>query len=242
MSADGDRHILATSGGLVVDPRRGWLRGGLIDYALELSGAEHPRICLLGTAGGDNETATLWFRRMFDDRPEVTASHLALFPMPSVPDPRAHLLAQDVVWVGGGSVVNLLAVWRAHGLGEIMHEAWEAGVVLAGVSAGSICWHIGGTTDSYGPELRAVDNGLALLPYGNGVHYNSERQRRPLLHKLVADETLPESYATDDGAGVHYVGTEMVEAVIERAGAGAYHVVRGVDGRVKESRLRARRV
>lgn len=224
------------------DPRQGWIRGGLIDYALELSGAERPRICCVGTAGGDTEYGALWFRRMFDDRPEVTASHLALFPMPSVPDPRAHLLGQDVIWVSGGSVVNLLAVWRAHGLDEVMREAWEAGVVLAGVSAGSICWHAGGTTDSYGPRLRAVVNGLALLPYGNGVHYNSEQERRPLLHRLVADETLPESYATDDGAGLHYIGTELVESVAERPNARAYHLIRGADGRVKESRLQPRRV
>lgn len=242
MSRDGKQHILATSGGLLPDPRRGWIRGGLTDYALELSGAERPRVCLVGTAGGDNDSAMLWLRRMFDDRPEVRASHLALFPMPSVPDPRAHLLAQDVIWVGGGSVVNLLAVWRAHGLDEVMREAWEAGVVLTGVSAGSICWHVGGTTDSFGPELRAVRGGLALLPYGNGVHYDSERERRPLLHRLVADETLPQSYATDDGAGLHYVGTELVEAVAERRGAGAYRVARDAAGRVLEERLEVRQV
>ena len=85
--------------------------------------------------------------------------------------PRQHLLAQDVIWVGGGSVANLLAVWRVHGLDEIMREAWEAGVVLAGVSAGSICWHVGGTTDSFGLDLQPVTNGLAPAPL---------RQRRAL--------------------------------------------------------------
>jgi peptidase E len=98
-------------------------------------------------------------------------------------------------------------VWRVHGLDEIFRECWEAGVVLAGVSAGSICWHVGGTTDSFGPSLRPVTNGLALLPYGNGVHYDSEAERRPLLHRLVGDGTLPTSYATDDGVGLVYVGT-----------------------------------
>ena len=90
------------------------------------------------------------------------------------------------MWVGGGSVANLLALWRLHGVDEAMSDAWERGAVLGGVSAGSICWHVGGTTDSFGPELRLVDNGLAFLPYGNGVHYDSEEQRRPLLHDLVA--------------------------------------------------------
>ena len=111
--------------------------------------------------------------------------------MPTVPDMRAHLLAQDVVWVGGGSVANLLAVWRVHGLDEVFREVWEAGVVLGGVSAGSLCWHVGGTTDSYGPDLRPVTNGLGLIPTSNGVHYDSEEQRRPLYHRLVADGTLP---------------------------------------------------
>jgi peptidase E len=161
-----------------------------------------------------------------------------------VPDIRDHLLAQDVVWVGGGSVANLLAVWRVHGLDEIFRECWEAGVVLAGVSAGSICWHVGGTTDSFGPSLRPVTNGLALLPYGNGVHYDSEAERRPLLHRLVGDGTLPTSYATDDGVGLVYVGTELVEAVADRPGVAAYRVERaagaGGTASVTETRIEPR--
>src|SRR6185503_67378 len=146
--------------------------------------------------------------------------------MPNVDDAAAHLLAQDVVWVGGGSVANLLALWRVHGLDQAMRAAWEAGVVLGGVSAGSLCWHVGGPTDSFGPELRPVTDGLALLPYGNGVHYDSERQRRPLLHRLVADGTLPTSYATDDSVGLHYVDTDLHEALTDRDGARAYVVER----------------
>ena len=119
------------------------------------------------------------------------ASHLQLFTMPNVEDVREHLLGQDVIWVSGGSVAGLLAMWRLHGVDAVMREAWEAGVVLTGVSAGSLCWHVGGTTDSFGPELRPVDNGLALLPFSNGVHYDSEPERRPLFQSLVADGTLP---------------------------------------------------
>ena len=100
-------------------------------------------------------------------------SHLELFYMPNVDDPAAHLLSQDVIWVGGGSVANLLAVWRAHGLDEVFREAWERGIVLAGVSAGSICWHLGGTTDSFGRELRPVTNGLGPA---------APLQRRALRH------------------------------------------------------------
>jgi peptidase E len=170
------------------------------------------------------------------------ASHLQLFTMPNVEDIRAHLLGQDVIWVSGGSVAGLLAMWQLHSVDEAMREAWQAGVVLTGVSAGSICWHVGGTTDSFGPDLRPVTNGLALVPYSNGVHYDSEEQRRPLFHSLVADGTLPAGYATDDGAGVLYRGTEMVEALSETDDARAYWVERGDDGKAVETPLDTRRL
>jgi peptidase E len=122
-----------------------------------------------------------------------------------------------------------------------MRRAWEAGVVLTGVSAGSICWHVGGTTDSFGPDLRPVTNGLALVPFSNGVHYDSEEQRRPTFQRLIADGTLPAGYATDDGVGVLYRGTEFVEAVGEVDDAAAYWVQRTGDG-VEETRLDTRRL
>ena len=107
--------------------------------------------------------------------------------------------------------------------------------MLTGISAGSICWHVGGTTDSFGPTLRPVTNGLGLLPWSNGVHYDVEPGRRALLQSLVADGTLPSGYATDDGAGLLYRDTEMVAALAERDGAGAYRVERGHDGTVVET-------
>ena len=145
------------------------------------------------------------------------------------------------MWVNGGSVANLLAVWDVHDLRPAMRAAWEAGVVLGGVSAGSICWYVGGCTDSFGPELRAVTNGLGLLPYGSGVHYDSEETRRPTIHRLVGDGTLPETHCTDDGVGLVYRGTELVEAVSETGGKGAYVVTRTADG-VREERLEPRRL
>jgi peptidase E len=234
--------ILATSGGFLpsdLGPFQ-WRRGPIIEHAFALAGApERPRICYVGTATGDTVNGTVGFYRAFAGS-DVRATHLELFSMPNVPDIRSHLLSQDVIWVGGGSVANLLAVWRVHRLDEIMRECWERGVVLGGVSAGSICWHVGGTTDSFGLDLRPVTNGLALLPYGNGVHYDSEEQRRPLLHQLVADETLPTSYATDDGVGLYYEGTELVEAVADRPDVAAYQVHRGADGQAVETRIEPR--
>lgn len=171
----------------------------------------------------------------------IDVTSLDLFPMPNLEDIEGHLMEQDVVWVQGGSVANLLAVWKLHGLDAILRRVWRAGVVLSGVSAGSICWYVGGTTDSFGPELRPVTNGLAFLPYGNGVHYDSEDQRRPLVQRLVAEGTLPEAHCTDDGVGLVYEGTTLLEAVSEVDGKGAYIVTRSGNGAVEE-RIEPRRL
>ena len=237
--------ILATSGGAAPSKRLMWEIGPLTEYAIELAGVtgRDPRMCFLGTACGDNPVLTARFYDAAQLRGGIQASHLAVLPMPNVDDMREHLLGQDVVWVWGGSVAGLLALWRLHGLDAILREAWQAGVVLTGVSAGSICWHTGGTTDSFGPDLQPVTNGLGLVPYSNGVHYDVEEQRRPLYQRLIAEGTLPAGYATDDGVGVLYRGTEMVEVVSELDGKGAYFVERGTGesaGSAVETRLEPR--
>ena len=217
--------ILATSGGLKRGARTYYAFAPLVHFALELSGvsARTPKLLYVGTAGGDQ-------RAMAAQLSEAAAAegialdHLNVYPMPNVEDVTGYLLEHDAVWVGGGSVANLLALWRLHHYDEAFETAWRSGVVLAGVSAGSICWHVGGTTDSFGPDLRPVTNGLGLLPFANGVHYDSEAQRRPLFQQLVGDGTLPAGYATDDGVGLLFHGTELVEAVSEVPGKGAYYV------------------
>lgn len=233
--------ILATSGGIDHGTRTRWSVGPLTHHAVDLSGVtgRAPRVCYLGTATGD---AADGIRNFYDMAQEAGwhGSHLQLFTMPNVEDVTAHLLEQDVVWVFGGSVAGLLAMWELHRVGEAMRTAWQAGVVLTGVSAGSICWHLGGTTDSFGPDLRPITNGLGFLPFSNGVHYDSEPQRRPLFQSLVASGDLPAGYATDDGAGVLYRGTEMVEALSEHPGARAYFVERGPDGTAVETPLETR--
>ena len=233
-------NILATSGGFRAGRRTRLVPGPLIDFAFELAGSPtRPKFCHVGTAGGDNPLYVAAVYEAFVGR-EVAVTHLSAFPMPTVEDVRAHLLAQDVIWVGGGSVAGLLAMWRLHGWNEIFHEVWESGVVLGGVSAGSLCWHVGGTTDSFGTTLRAITNGLALLPYSNGVHYDSEEQRRPLYHRLVAEGVLPAGYATDDGVGLHYRGTELAEAVTDQPGKAAYHVERSATGMAVETKIEPR--
>jgi peptidase E len=208
--------------------------------AFAMTGKTRPRVCLVLTASGDDAGYyEVSYGALNEAGCDVTV--LKLFPQPSA-DPVERLTTSDLVWVGGGSVANLLALWRLHGVDEAMREAWEHGVIMSGVSAGSLCWHVGGTTDSFGAELQPVTNGLALLPYGNGVHYDSEAQRRPLLHELAASGVLPSvSYATDDRVGIWYEGIEPVRVVSDidsdpNNGPAAYRVTSEA-GVVTEVRL-----
>lgn len=232
--------ILATSGGFLPTGRANARRpAGVMLEALRLTGKERPRVTLVMTASSDD---TGYLASTYDALGSLSCDvrHLEVKGYPNA-DPRERLLGSDLILVGGGSVANLLAMWRTHGIDELMREAWHAGVVLAGVSAGAICWHVGGPTDSFGPTLRPVTDALGLIPYGCGVHYDSEQQRRPLLHRLVADATLPTSYATDDGVGVLYEGTEAVAVLTDvegdpTTGPAAYRVEL-VGGTVAETRL-----
>ena len=208
--------------------------------ALAATGKTRPRVCLVLTASGD-PADYYWICYEAFNAAGCDVTELKLFPQPS-DSPEARLNSADLVWVGGGSVANLLALWDLHQVGPAMRSAWENGVILGGVSAGSLCWHVGGTTDSFGSTLQPVTNGLALLPYGNGVHYDSEEQRRPLLHSLVRSAVMPDiSYATDDHVGLWYEGTELRQVVSDRAyepltGPAAYRVERQ-GNEVVETRL-----
>lgn len=235
--------IIATSGGFFADgsgsdPQN--LRPGpFFKLAAELAGAgPHPRLCIIATAVGDDMHRLAAQHNAFA-KIGFVSSHLALFPMPNVSDVREHLLSQDVIWVGGGSTANLLALWQVHELGPVLRECWEAGVVLAGVSAGSLCWHIGGTTDSFGLPLQVITDGLAFLPYSNSPHHDAEPERRPLIHRLIAEGVLPDGYATENGTGLVFFGTELHEAVSEVPGKTAYALVRS-DGKTVETALTTR--
>lgn len=234
--------ILATSGGLQPRPGVRFIeRSGLLNEALRLAEVRNPKVCGIFTAMGDDATMiTRWYDAVGAPG-DVHTSHVTVFDMPNHKDYRKHLLSQDVIWVCGGSTANLLALWQVHRLDEILRECWEAGVVLTGVSAGSLCWHSGGTTDSFGLDLEPITNCLSFLPYSNCPHYDAEAQRRPLYHRLVGDGTLAPGYATDNGAGLHYVGTELVDVVAEVPDAYAYHVEPDA-GLAKETQLDARLV
>lgn len=210
----------------------------LLAHAAALSGRDNPRICLLNTALGDEATGFIWAYSMFGGM-RARLSHLRLFPMPNTENPAGMLLSQDVIFVNGGSVANMVAVWRVHGLAETMRKAWEAGIVLSGVSAGAICWFAGGTTDSFGPQLRPFADGLGLLVGSFSPHYDSEPQRRPVTRSLIASGALPRGIACDDGAAAHFADDELAEIVSDREGAAGYRIEPAAGG-ASESTLGTR--
>lgn len=184
----------------------------------ELAGGS--KVCFLPTAAGDAEYALVRFYDAFGARAE--ASHAVFHPWPR-PDLQEHLLGQHAIYVGGGNTANMLAIWRLHGVDAILRMAWEQGVLLCGWSAGMICWFEAGVTDSFGPELAAMHDGLGFLPGSACPHYDGESRRRPTYMQLVRDG-FPAGYAADDAAGLLFEGTELREVVTTDAGARAYRV------------------
>lgn len=209
------RHIVACGGG-------GWSSqpgiGSLERHILGLTTAQRPRVCLLPTASGDSDWLVARFYETFTpDRCE--ASHLPLFR--SHPGSLAeHLLAQDVIYVGGGSSANLLAIWEVHGLGPMLRAAWERGVVLSGVSAGAICWFEAGLTNSLGPGFAPVA-GLGLLAGGFCPHADSDPGRLVALQSLIDAGRMPATLAVDDGAAVHLEDGAAPRLIVEAEGRGA---------------------
>jgi len=223
-----DRHVVAMSGG-PVDPEDAIHR-----HLFELTGATRPRVCFLATAGGDSSEGLVRLYGTFPSR-RFEPSHVSLFDR-GREDLHETLLAQDVVLVPGGSTANLLALWRLHGLDAILREAWEAGVVLAGWSAGANCWFRACTTDSFGPDLEPLGDGLGLLEGSFCPHYDSEPQRRPLFHRLVG-EGFPAGYGVEDGSALHFTGSELTRVVRSVPSARAYRVELGGDGAVQETAI-----
>ena len=167
---------------------------------------------------------------------DADVTNLSFYPWPP-PDLRALALAHDVIVVAGGNTANMLAVWRVHGFDRILREAWESGVVLTGWSAGMICWFEAGVTDSFGPQLAGMRDGLGFLPGSACPHYDGEALRRPVYERLVRDEAFPPGIALDDAAGAHFVGTELQHIIATTETAAGYLVSPG-----GEERLAVRRV
>jgi dipeptidase E len=193
----------------------------LDDYVLALTGAERPRVCFLPSASGDADHYIVRFYRAFSAH-RCEASHISLFRREQGPENlRRHLLSQDLIYVGGGSVVSLLGVWRAHGIDAILREAWEAGVILCGLSAGSLCWFAEAVTGFHGAPKRL--EGLGLLPFSNCVHYEPGSSRRESYHRFLR-EGMRSGYAAEDGAALHFTGTELSRVVSSRPQAHGYRL------------------
>ena len=228
------RQIFGIGGSFYNEP---WERPLLQEYMLRLVNASQPRIAFLGTATGDSPAdIERFYRAMAVHRCQV--SHLNLFE-PHTDDFEAYFRAQDIVYVGGGSTRNMLTLWRQWGVDLALRQAWEAGVLMAGTSAGSICWFEGCITDSLPSRLMPLQ-GLGWLPGSASTHYQARPDRPECLRRWVADGTLPSpAVATEDHVALHYVGTELNAVVSARKGAAAYRVERGPNGAM-ESRMAVR--
>ena len=211
-------------------------RSPLDDFLLELTGRDRPRVCFIPTASGDDPTYVAAFYRAYAGVAE--ASDLPLFAR-RAGSVLELLKRQDLIYVGGGNTANLLALWRVHGVDIALREAFGRGTILAGLSAGAICWFEGGSTDSFGP-LAPLHDGLGLLAGSFCPHYDGEPERRPTLPRFLA-AGLPAGFACDDGAALHFRGGELLEAVSAHPGAGAYRVS-WRDGVLVEVRLAVRRL
>jgi dipeptidase E len=219
--------MVVGGGAFFFDGDRGPLEEHWLDLARSARDRVVPRVCYIGTATGDDETFTANFHRVFGDVAET--SDLALFDR-IVEDIPGFLLDQDAVFVGGGNTASLLGVWRAHGVDDSLRSAHEAGVVLAGRSAGGICWFESGTTDSFGPRLAPLSGGLGLISGSHCPHYDGEPERRPTYHALIESGELAPGLAVDDHAAAIFDGPRLVEVVAAHPGPAAYRVERGRDG------------
>jgi dipeptidase E len=230
-----------------VSPRRILALGGggfsgsvedapLDEYVVTLAASERPRICLIPTASGDPEAQIARFYGAYEPL-GCELSHVSLFRLGSRPvDLRDHLLSRDVIYVGGGSMLNMLAVWRVHGVDALLAEAWQRGVALVGVSAGCMCWFEAGITRTRGVPGPAA--GLGLLPFTISVHDGNDPARNAEYRKRIA-EGMAGGFAVEDGVGLLFEGGDLAEAVSARPGAGAHRVeLRG--GRVVQEVIEPR--
>jgi len=214
------RHVVVLGGGGFSEEPDNPL---LDDFVLGLTAKRRPRVCFLPTASGDAPGYIERFHKAFPPK-RAAASCLTLFRDCGVRNLRKFLLSQDVLYVGGGSTVNLLAVWHAHGVDRIVREAWQRGGILAGISAGMNCWFRESLTCARGGVPSPLRDGLAILAGSACPHYNDRRLYRTPYRRFVARGLLCDGIAAEDGVAVHFAGDKVAEAVSSRPGANAYRV------------------
>jgi dipeptidase E len=222
-----DQVIVPIGGGRFCD--------GMAQFLVGLTGKERPRLLYIGTASAEDPSQALRVYDGFSRFAEV--SRLEFFPWPPE-DLRSTVLEQDLIFVGGGNSANMLAIWRLHGVDELVREARDCGVVLSGSSAGGLVWFESGVTDSFGPQLEATEY-LGFLAGSYSPHWDDEEQRRPRYHELLRSGELPDGYAADAGVGMQFVNGELREVVACDEGSQAYRLELR-DGEVVEEPIEAR--
>lgn len=229
------RHIIALGGGGFSDETS----SSLLDrYIVSLAAKKKPRVCFLPTASGDSPAYVERFYNAFK-KLRVTASHVSLFVAAKLP--AAKLLEdQDVIYVGGGNTRNMLVLWKEWGVDRALRKAYARGTILAGISAGAICWFEQGLTDSNPGGYTAL-NAMGWLKGSFCPHFDSEPLRRPILRRLIRLGKLKAGYAVDDGVGVHFVDNEFAQVVSSLPKAGARYLERQY-GKLKESNLKPTRL
>ena len=202
-------------------------------YVLRQTHKARPKVCFLPTASGDADAYILNFYKAFSTL-ECQPSFLSLFRLPGG-DLEDFVLDKDVIYVGGGNTRSMLALWCEWKLDDILRKAYQNGVILAGISAGANCWYEQCSTDSVPGELGMLPC-LDIIPGSFCPHYDGEAERRPSLHKLLADGKILPGLAADNSAAAHHVDEQLVKAVASRPGAKVYRV--GLkQGQVREEAL-----
>ena len=231
------RHIIAFGGdAMLADPNNKLSANFVLSLTKAKQEDRKPKICFLPTASGDDKAYTEAFHNRYSSE-LCESSHLFLF-LREVKDLREFLLSHDAIYVGGGNTANMLAIWRVHGVYKILREAHEMGIVLCGTSAGSLCWFECGVTDSFGLDLAPLNDGLGFIQASNCPHYDTEARRQPQYHKFIL-EGLAGGYAADDGAALHFVNGNFVEAVSSKPNARAFEV-RKNGNEIQETKLSVR--
>lgn len=190
-------------------------------YILEQANKPDPAVAFIPTASADAPSVIVAFYEAFRGL-GCYPSHLSLFK-PHTADIESYIMEQDIIYVGGGNTRSMLAVWREWELDLILRDALEAGIVLAGISAGAICWFQRGTTDSIPGQITPI-SGLGFLPFSCSPHYDGEAMRRPVHHELLRNGDLTSGFGIEDSAAIHFIDGEIHRAVASVAGATAFKV------------------
>lgn len=217
-------------GGFTMEPNN-----PLLDlYILAAADKKNPKICFLPTASGDDENYITFFHKTFGSYP-CEPTYLTVIN-PNVADMEELLLSSDIIYVGGGNTKSMLGLWRTWGVDKILKKAYDKGIILAGVSAGFVCWFEECVTDSI-PGKFTTMNCLGLLSGSSCPHYNGQAGRPEAYHSLLSEAQISDGYAADDGVGLHFIDGKLHKVISSRINAAAYRVYREMSGKTEQETL-----